>query len=656
MRKKLNSRKSLEGLIIIFLLGGTFPVLSQSNNPYHLNGNAYQENCNCYTLTDDQFNQSGSVWNINKIDLTQSFNYKFNVNLGCRDGDGADGIVFVLQPISTSIGSTGGGLGYQGIMPSIGVAIDTWQNTNDNDPSYDHLSIHRNGDLNHGSVNNLAGPVAASNNNIEDCQWHVLRITWDAGSKKLSASVDEKDSVSVTIDLVASVFNNDPKVFWGFTGSTGGSRNRQRFCTSLNPGIATFSAGTITCYPTPLQFKDSSVSFGSILKWYWDFGDGTKDTVTSPPLHVYPTPGIYTVKLNILGNNGCISDTFKRQIIVGSKPIAKFAYSPFPVCNNQPVQFMDSSSVQFGTISSWRLSIDNGQPVNVGNLSLYKSNGFNFGPHPVALTVETAEGCVSDPVLKTLSAFQSPEISMRVADACIADGFNFSATNLTSAIPINKWNWKLGDGTNFHNQAGQYFYKQGGTYPIQLVAVSNDGCASDTIRDNITIYASNAYAGRDTVVAINQTFQLHATGGELYNWSPPIGLSNASISNPIVLLQRDARYILTASTSFGCATTDTINIKAVKGPAFYVPNAFTPNADGKNDRFRFIPIGMKEVYYFRIFNRYGQLIYTAKNSYPGWDGTIHGKLQPTGTYVWQVSGKDFNDEVQTEKGTVLLIR
>ena len=65
---------------------------------------------------------------------------------------------------------------------------------------------------------------------------------------------------------------------------------------------------------------------------------------------------------------------------------------------------------------------------------------------------------------------------------------------------------------------------------------------------------------------------------------------------------------------------------------------------------------MKEVYYFRIFNRYGQLIYTAKNSYPGWDGTIHGKLQPTGTYVWQVSGKDFNDEVQTEKGTVLLIR
>src|SRR5690606_8341162 len=105
----------------------------QNDNPYHLNGNARQENCNCYTITPDEFTQSGSLWNINKISLSQPFNYNFNVFLGCSDA-GADGIVFVLQPISTSVGSSGGGLGYQGVNPSIGIAIDTWINSENNDP------------------------------------------------------------------------------------------------------------------------------------------------------------------------------------------------------------------------------------------------------------------------------------------------------------------------------------------------------------------------------------------------------------------------------------------------------------------------------------------------------------------------------------------
>lgn len=643
-------------LLMFFFLLGSYPLFSQSNNPYHLNGNAYQENCNCYTLTNDLLNQSGSVWNINKIDLTQSFNYKFNVNLGCRDGDGADGIVFVLQPISTSIGSTGGGLGYQGISPSIGIAIDTWQNQNDNDPSYDHLSIHKNGDLNHASSNNLAGPVTASNINIEDCQWHVLLINWNAATKRLSASIDNKDSVGVTIDLVSTVFNNDPKVFWGFTGSTGGAKNRQRFCTSLNPGFAAFAGGTITCYPAPLQFTDSSISFGSILKWYWDFGDGTKDSVKNPPPHIFPAPGIYTVKLNILGNNGCISDTFKREVIVGSKPVAKFGYDPVQICNNEPIHFIDSSTVRFGTINNWMIRIDNGPPVSVGNLSSYAYTGLAFGQHAIELTVRTAEGCVSAPFSKTVSVFPAPEVSMTVADACINDAVNLTAFNLTSAIPIAQWNWNLGDGKKATTPIVQHIYSVGGTYPVQLVAVSQDGCPSDTIRDVITIYDTKAYAGKDTIVAANQPVQLNASGGALYRWSPITGLNNPAIPNPIAVLQSDARYIVQAYTPIGCATTDTISIKVVKGPAFYVPNAFTPNGDGKNDRFHFIPIGMKEVYYFRVFNRFGQLVFTSRTSQPGWDGSINGKVQPAGTYVWMVSGKDFTDKVQSLKGTFVLIR
>src|SRR5437868_8708102 len=87
-------------------------IVKSSCAQYTVNGNAQQISCNCYNLTNETNNQSGSVWNNNKIDLSQSFDFNFSVNLGRFDSNGADGMVFVLQPISTSVGSTGGGLGY----------------------------------------------------------------------------------------------------------------------------------------------------------------------------------------------------------------------------------------------------------------------------------------------------------------------------------------------------------------------------------------------------------------------------------------------------------------------------------------------------------------------------------------------------------------
>ncbi|RYZ32710.1 MAG: PKD domain-containing protein, partial [Sphingobacteriales bacterium] len=394
-------------------------VSAQAVNPYHMNGSARQENCNCYTLTPDLTTQSGSVWNVNKISLLNSFDYKFDVFLGCADGSGADGIVFVLQPISISVGSTGGGLGYENVSPSIGVAIDTWQNTADSDPSEDHISIHRNGDIDHSSSNNLAGPVSALANggNIEDCQVHSFRIIWNAVTKKLSAQVDGVDRVETTIDMVRDVFANDPMVFWGFTASTGGSRNLQRFCTSLNAAF-TLPPDQQTCFPVTIPFNDSSASFGDIVKWDWDFGDGTKSNLKIPAPHSYAAPGNYDVKLSIVGNNGCTSDTFKKRIVVGSKPVADFRIDPGIVCDSSPVFFRDQSTVQFGTISDWNWSV-RGSPYATSSPGplMFQATG----PGLASLTVRTREGCISEPVTQNFEVKKRPDISFTIGDICAGD-------------------------------------------------------------------------------------------------------------------------------------------------------------------------------------------------------------------------------------------
>ena len=158
-----------------------------------LNGDATIQPGNVFQLTPAIGNQSGSVWNNIQINLNNPFHFNIDIFLGCNNG-GADGIAFVLQPISTSLGSSGGGLGYAGISPSFSVEFDTWQNSQYADPSYDHIAIQRNGILNHQSWNNnnLAGPVGFPPNNyqIEDCQWHSAVFMWNPATQTFTLDFD----------------------------------------------------------------------------------------------------------------------------------------------------------------------------------------------------------------------------------------------------------------------------------------------------------------------------------------------------------------------------------------------------------------------------------------------------------------------------------
>lgn len=127
-----------------------------NNKRFIYNKDAFLNGGDCSTLTQDLKDQAGSIWYEEKIDLTRDFNVNFDFFLGCKDQSGADGMAFVLQPISTAIGVPGGGLGYQNISPSLAVEFDTWRNPNFNDVGFDHIALMRNGNNNHLSADNLA--------------------------------------------------------------------------------------------------------------------------------------------------------------------------------------------------------------------------------------------------------------------------------------------------------------------------------------------------------------------------------------------------------------------------------------------------------------------------------------------------------------------
>ena len=230
--KSIHPKRS--ALFIAYLFFFLFFASQNIHAQFILNGSAVQISDTCWTLTTETDFDLGSMWNNEKISLNESFEIQMQLNFGDKDGDGADGILFGLQPLATSIGQAGAGMGFQGVSPSIGIEFDTYQNFNLEDPQFDHIAIIRDGSVDHTAVTNLAGPVQASSTsgNIEDGQWHTLLVTWDAATLTLEVSFDDELRLSYIGDIVNDVFDGDPEVFWGFTSATGGANNLQQVCLS----------------------------------------------------------------------------------------------------------------------------------------------------------------------------------------------------------------------------------------------------------------------------------------------------------------------------------------------------------------------------------------------------------------------------------------
>jgi gliding motility-associated-like protein len=185
------------------------------------------------------------------------------------------------------------------------------------------------------------------------------------------------------------------------------------------------------------------------------------------------------------------------------------------------------------------------------------------------------------------------------------------------------------------------------------------GCPKP-VKDTMFLFVAKikAYAGpSDTSVVLGQPLQLGASGSINYSWTPVTWLDNPLIRNPIALPQTDITYTVRVSNNVGCYDDASIRVRLFKiKPDLLVPNAFTPNADGTNDIFKPIPIGMKSVDIFRVYNRWGQMLFSGTGNDAGWDGTFAGRKQEAATYVWYAEGVDYLNNKIKRKGTVILIR
>ena len=195
-----------------------------------------------------------------------------------------------------------------------------------------------------------------------------------------------------------------------------------------------------------------------------------------------------------------------------------------------------------------------------------------------------------------------------------------------------------------------------GVYAAELQ--SAEGCIVMTDPKSVLIDKPRPGIRYPTEYAvIGSPYQLQARDfGSSVFWSPAIYLNNQLVQTPIFRSGEDQEYTIRLETSVGCVTVDTLLVKVAKESAIFVPTAFTPNNDGLNDVLHPVLMGIRELRFFRVYNRWGQLLFETRKPNTGWDGKISGKMQASDVVVWVAEGVGSDNRIYIRKGTSVLMR
>ena len=190
------------------------------------------------------------------------------------------------------------------------------------------------------------------------------------------------------------------------------------------------------------------------------------------------------------------------------------------------------------------------------------------------------------------------------------------------------------------------------------VVISHQHSCLDTLQSTIIVKPKPDIniLPNDTTVAYGTKLQLEGSGASFYSWSPSRVVDQTHIYNPIATIVEPVAIILNGIHATGCADFDTLNVNVDYRDPVFIPSAFSPNNDGRNDVFRVGSLSFQRLLEFRIFNRWGQEVFSTTDPKQGWDGTVKGVVQDVGVYHYIIRIAYPGGKVETYRGDVTLVK
>lgn len=402
------------------------------------------------------------------------------------------------------------------------------------------------------------------------------------------------------------------------------------------------------CFNSSVAFAGTDNRSDTVISnWEWQYGNGQSATGQQTS-YTYPYAGKYNVQLTATNAHGCTGSA-SHEVTVLSLP-ALDAGADTSICLGQSVQLQSSGADRYSWTGDGIVNCRECMQVTVKPVTgtrYYLKGSSNFG-------------CISYDSL-FVDVKQPPHLTRIKADSlCIGE----SAQLQVSGAETYQWFPATGlSSPNIPNPVATPVT----TTTYSLVGSDTKRCFSDTQQVTIRVYPIPVFDIIDTLLQLNVGYSdtlLTRSSADVtsWRWVPSTGLSCATCPNPVVIAKQDITYTAHAFNEGGCTAKDEVTIHVLcNGINVFMPNTFSPNNDGMNDRFYPRGKGLYNVRALRIFNRWGQAVYEklnflANNESYGWDGTFGGQPGQSGVYVYVMEIECDNGTVMTYKGNVALLR
>ena len=397
-----------------------------------------------------------------------------------------------------------------------------------------------------------------------------------------------------------------------------------------------------------------AVATRGVTTYSWDFGDGSlltgRDTIAG---HTYLTPGAYTARMLVTDSLGCTAAVAADDVVeVHAIPKVSPDPSAARVCLGSAVALGAGSPT--ATQFSWSPAAGLDNPAAAAPMAsplintLYK------------VVVADAIGC-SDSGSVAVIVVRPDTVAVSPDSTAICPGKEV-ALQATGAYSYS-WFGPV-DGLSGTNIAGPVA-RPGVTTAYEVAGSDQYGCFSDTVRVIVTVLQQpEVNAGPDLTVLAETPVTIEALGSAdvvSWQWTPATWLSCSDCAQPVCTPKSDERYVVTVTGADGCVGADTVQVQLLCDEArVRIPDAFTPNGDGHNDRWTILG-AISIVSHLVIYDRWGVKVFEADHFYPadprsGWDGTMGGRPAPAGVYAYEAEMQCPSGGLFVRKGTVVLIR
>ncbi len=415
-----------------------------------------------------------------------------------------------------------------------------------------------------------------------------------------------------------------------------------------NKPVIRIIADTVACAGSNIVYTIASASSDSLSFYNWNFSAGTRANTSAVSVN-YSIAGKYNVMLVAATQFGCF-DTAYHYINVNPSPFVK-TIEDRVVCKGQSIPVITSGGISY----SW-------SPVNALNCSTCASPVASpLNSTAYVVTGKNSFGCTAKDTV-TLTVAQPVKLAVSQNDSlCIGQSASLSASG------AHTYQWSPSAALT-QVTASVVKVAPVATTKYRVVGSDELGCFKDTAYITVAVGEYPVVnLGQDKVLASGDKLQMNpkVTNGPISKWSwfPAGDLSCTNCPAPVAQVKNDVCYSVLATNAFGCAGTDTVCIRTFcEGSQVFIPNAFTPDGDGVNDHLFVRGKGIKLIKSFRVFNRWGQVVFERANFTPdnntanAWDGRIKGKDASPDAYIYTCEVVCDNETPFTYKGNVTLLK